>query len=115
MDWSDDVAYSVHVVEDGVIDGRIDLRVLSDPASVQGLVDVGMREFSGLIPDELVRAAERLSRMPVILGVGVYDGSLTSSVALRSPHQRTRRPLRHRRDQRHPRGHRGRTGQPLRR
>ena len=57
MDWADDVAYSVHDVEDGVISGRIDLRVLA--------------------------AADRLSQLPVVADVGKYDGTLTAAVALK--------------------------------
>ena len=68
MDWADDVAYSVHDVEDGLVSGRIDLAALANAAERDVLVDLAARHFGG-DPGALTEAARDLLALPVVAAV----------------------------------------------
>jgi len=85
MDWADDVAYSVHDVEDGVRAGRIAVRELTDPAERAVVAGIAAKYFSAEPVSGLEDAARELLRLPVVadLTAAEYDGSLTAQVALK--------------------------------
>jgi dGTPase len=82
MDWSDDVAYSVHDVEDAVASGWLDPRLLWERGDVEAVLAVAGEVYEpGLTPDELAEALERLLATGAV--PDAYDGSRQSLAALK--------------------------------
>ncbi|MDD7933434.1 deoxyguanosinetriphosphate triphosphohydrolase [Actinomycetospora straminea] len=86
MDWADDVAYSVHDLEDGILAGRIVLAWLGRAAERAELAALAAEAFSTAAPADLEHAAGVLAELPVVRAAaahGAHDGSLAATAALK--------------------------------
>ena len=88
MDWADDVAYSVHDVEDGILAGRIDLAAFADPVECAALVGLAAEHFwpgpgAHLRPDPkaLAGAADALLALPVVAAVRGFRAATAPAAA----------------------------------
>ncbi len=82
MDWADDVAYSVHDVEDAIASGWLDPRRLRDPAEVDAVLGVAAEVYApGLPTDTLGAALERVVASGAV--PDGHDGSRASLAALK--------------------------------
>lgn len=82
MDWADDVAYSVHDVEDAIASEIIDPRSLRDPATVRSIAQAAHTWYGAVQEeDELASALDR-----ALTAGGMprsYDGTRASFAALK--------------------------------
>jgi len=85
MDWSDDVAYSVHDVEDGLQAGLITLGALRDPAERKAVAEITAADYcapGSVTVDELGEVFADLLALPC--WPAAYDGGLASLAALKN-------------------------------
>ena len=81
MDWADDVAYSVHDVEDGILAGRIDLAALADPAERAALVGLAARHFGPDPGGARAPPADALLALPVVDAVRGFAAATAPAAA----------------------------------
>jgi dGTPase len=80
MDWADDVAYSVHDVEDAVHAGLLRLDSVDDLAREE-LCRVAAELYSHHSPDELSAVLDELLDLPTLRDLAGYDGSYLAQCA----------------------------------
>ena len=82
MDWADDVAYSVHDLEDGVLAGLVRLPDLADPDERDELAALAAQVYSDRSAAELREALDDLLALPS--WPRAYDGGSASTAALKA-------------------------------
>ncbi|SOD74694.1 dGTPase [Jatrophihabitans sp. GAS493] len=80
MDWADDVAYSVHDVEDGVHAGHIRLENIDDSAR-ESLCELAAATYSPLSAGELAPVLDALLELPTLRDLSGYDRSYLAQTA----------------------------------
>ena len=81
MDWADDVAYSVHDVEDGIHGGYLALRpLLHDGAEREALCADVAAVYADESPDVLLETLDGLLADAVVTAVAGYDGSYRAQI-----------------------------------
>lgn len=83
MDLSDDIAYSVHDLEDAIVNGYLDVRALGARVDHDDLVDA-MAEWIGdeVGRDELIAAFDRLDNLP--FWIDRWEGGRTDLARLKN-------------------------------
>ncbi|WP_199849483.1 deoxyguanosinetriphosphate triphosphohydrolase [Blastococcus sp. Marseille-P5729] len=79
MDWADDIAYSVHDVEDGAITGLLDLSRLADPEEAAVVCAIAAGSFVAADPAGLQSVLSDLLALPVVQDVAAYGAEVGSS------------------------------------
>jgi dGTPase len=82
MDWADDVAYSVHDLEDAVFGGHVRLEHLRDAEERRALTALVVARCAGASEPEVEAALDRLVGLP--FWPAAYDGSHRSLAALKN-------------------------------
>jgi dGTPase len=84
MDWADDVAYSVHDVEDGIHGGYLELRPLIRSADERDALCADVAAvYSDESPAALASSLGELLSDSVVRAVAEYDGSSGAQIALK--------------------------------
>ncbi|HVN12646.1 MAG TPA: deoxyguanosinetriphosphate triphosphohydrolase [Kineosporiaceae bacterium] len=82
MDFADDVAYSVHDVEDAIVAGHLDPRLLGEPERAEQVAAQACAWYLPSVePGEVIAALDRLRSLPA--WVGDFDGSHRAMAALK--------------------------------
>jgi dGTPase len=80
MDWADDVAYSVHDIEDGVHAGLLRLESVDTHAREQ-VTQLAAELYSDLTAADLVPVLDELLDLPTLRDLAGYDGSHAAQAA----------------------------------